>query len=102
MSQSQVQADEGTAIPVSVAEHSRYPQKTIRLLKVPLFFGSKKKTHICMECVAKVEKRKIRRRNDWHIGFVCNDRRQSLQDERCEKLILGKANRQINRRRHKK
>jgi len=64
MSQSQVQADEGTAIPASVAEYSRYPHKTIRLLKAPLIFGSKKKTHICMECVAEVERRKKRRRND--------------------------------------
>ena len=35
-------------------------------------------------------------------GYICNELRQSLQDERCEKLILGKANRQINRRRRKK
>jgi len=35
-------------------------------------------------------------------GFVCDDWRQSLQDERCENLFIGKANRQINRRRHKK
>ena len=71
MSQSQVQADEGTAIPASVAEYSRYPQMTIRLLKVPLIFGSKKKTHICMECVAEVERRKRRRRNDWYQA-LCN------------------------------
>ena len=56
----------GTAIPPSVAEYDRYPQKTVRLLEKPVKIGSRTKTHICMECVTVVQKRNTRKSNDWH------------------------------------
>ena len=41
------------------------------------------------------------KRKEFLIMIMYKIRCQSLQNERCEKLILGKANRQINRCRHK-
>ena len=64
-------SSDGLEIPECCPQRDSYPQRSIRRLTSPIVLAGKRKTHICMECVAEIKNRNTRRRNDWHSA-LCN------------------------------
>mmetsp|Transcript_15276 Transcript_15276/g.22492 ORF Transcript_15276/g.22492 Transcript_15276/m.22492 type:complete len:288 (-) Transcript_15276:1257-2120(-) len=62
---------DGLEIPESNPQRDSYPQRSIRHLTSPIVLAGKKKTHICMECVAEIKNQNTRHPNDWHTA-LCN------------------------------